>query len=105
MTLGRQVYFNFNCVVLDVCRVRIGSHTMFGPAVQIYTPMHPMNAIERRGKEYGKLVQKLLALALLDADAQELYERSVQGIDRAVARLVSARRRSGPSLSRQAVGS
>lgn len=33
------------------------------------------------GKEFGKLVQKLLALALLDAGAEELYERSVQGID------------------------
>lgn len=36
---------------------------------------------DERGKEYGKLVQKLLACALLDADAQELYERSTQGID------------------------
>jgi len=37
--LGERVFFNFNCVVLDVCRVRIGSFTLFGPAVQIYTPM------------------------------------------------------------------
>ena len=34
--LGESVYFNYNCVVLDVCEVRIGSFTMFGPAVQIY---------------------------------------------------------------------
>jgi maltose O-acetyltransferase len=54
--LGERVFFNFNCVVLDVCRVRIGSFTLFGPAVQIYTPMHPLNAEERRGKEYGKPV-------------------------------------------------
>lgn len=33
------------------------------------------------GKEYGKLVQKLLALALLDAGAEALTERSTQGID------------------------
>src|SRR4051812_20055863 len=26
--LGSKVFFNFNCVVLDVCRVTIGSHTM-----------------------------------------------------------------------------
>ena len=52
--LGERVFFNFNCVVLDVCRVRIGSFTLFGPAVQIYTPMHPMNAEQRRGEEYGK---------------------------------------------------
>lgn len=37
--LGERVFFNFNCVVLDVCPVRIGSFTLFGPAVQIYTPM------------------------------------------------------------------
>jgi maltose O-acetyltransferase len=55
--LGQRVFFNFNCVVLDVCRVRIGDFTMFGPAVQIYTPMHPMNAELRRGKEYGKPVE------------------------------------------------
>jgi maltose O-acetyltransferase len=55
--LGERVFFNFNCVVLDVCPVRIGSFSMFGPAVQIYTPMHPMNAAERRLKEYGKPVE------------------------------------------------
>ncbi len=42
--LGERVFFNFNCIVLDVCRVRIGSFSLFGPAVQIYTPMHPFNA-------------------------------------------------------------
>jgi maltose O-acetyltransferase len=52
--LGERVFFNFNCVVLDVCHVRIGSYTLFGPAVQIYTPMHPMNAELRRQQEYGK---------------------------------------------------
>jgi maltose O-acetyltransferase len=55
--LGPRVYFNFNCVVLDVCEVSIGEHTMFGPAVQIYTAMHPLNAVERRKKEYGKPVR------------------------------------------------
>jgi acetyltransferase-like isoleucine patch superfamily enzyme len=32
--LGERVFFNFNCVVLDECRVQIGSLTLFGPAVQ-----------------------------------------------------------------------
>jgi maltose O-acetyltransferase len=54
ITLGTRVFFNFNCVVLDVCPVSIGDYTLFGPAVQIYTPMHPLDAMERRGKEYGK---------------------------------------------------
>jgi maltose O-acetyltransferase len=41
--LGERVFFNFNCIVLDVCRVTIGDYTLFGPGVQILTPMHPMN--------------------------------------------------------------
>jgi maltose O-acetyltransferase len=55
--LGERVFFNFNCVVLDVCRVRIGSYTLFGPAVQILTPLHPFNAPLRRRQEYGKPVE------------------------------------------------
>jgi maltose O-acetyltransferase len=55
--LGERVFFNFNCIVLDVCAVRIGDYTMFGPAVQIYTPMHPLDAELRRKQEYGKPVE------------------------------------------------
>jgi maltose O-acetyltransferase len=55
--LGERVYFNFNCVVLDVCPVRIGDFTLFGPAVQILTPMHPYNASLRRKQEFGKPVE------------------------------------------------
>jgi maltose O-acetyltransferase len=55
--LGERVFFNFNCVVLDVCPVRIGSFTLFGPGVQIYTPMHPLNAKLRREQEFGKPVE------------------------------------------------
>jgi maltose O-acetyltransferase len=55
--LGERVFFNFNCVVLDVCRVRVGDFTLFGPAVQIYTPMHPMDAALRRREEFGKPVE------------------------------------------------
>ena len=52
--LGKRVFFNFNCIVLDVCEVRIGNFTLFGPAVQIYTATHPMNADLRRQQESGK---------------------------------------------------
>ena len=55
--LGERVFFNFNCVVLDVCPVRIGDFTLFGPAVQIYTPLHPLNAEQRRREEYGKAIE------------------------------------------------
>jgi len=57
ITLGDNVFFNFNCVVLDVARVRIGSGALFGPAVQIYAATHPLRAAERRsGLEAGKPV-------------------------------------------------
>jgi maltose O-acetyltransferase len=52
--LGREVFFNFNCVVLDVCEVRIGDFVKLGPAVQIYTATHPLEADLRRHEESGK---------------------------------------------------
>jgi maltose O-acetyltransferase len=54
ISLGEKVYFNFNCVVLDVCPVTIGTRTLFGPAVQIYTATHPLNAELRRLQESGR---------------------------------------------------
>lgn len=42
------MFFNFNCVVLDVMQVTIGSNVLFGPSVQIYTATHPISAVERR---------------------------------------------------------
>ena len=55
--LGTRVFFNFNCVVLDVCDVRIGDYTLFGPGVQILTPLHPLDAALRRKQEYGKPIE------------------------------------------------
>lgn len=52
--LGKKCFFNFNCVVLDVCEVKIGDYSQFGPAVQIYTATHPLNADLRRKQEFGK---------------------------------------------------
>jgi maltose O-acetyltransferase len=51
--LGEQVFFNFNCTVLDVCKVTIGDYCQFGSGVQILTPLHPLNAALRRKQEYG----------------------------------------------------
>ena len=48
IVLGSKVFFNFNCVVLDVMRVEIGSNVLFGPSVQIYSATHPISAPERR---------------------------------------------------------
>lgn len=54
--LGTQVYFNFNCVVLDVCEVRVGDRTLFAPNVQIYAATHPLDAEVRKTRELGKPV-------------------------------------------------
>ena len=50
---GERVFFNFNCTVLDVCKVTIGDYSQFGTGVQILTPLHPLNAELRRREEYG----------------------------------------------------
>jgi maltose O-acetyltransferase len=55
--LGTKCFFNFNCVVLDVCQVKIGDCTLFGPAVQIYTATHPLGAELRRKQEFGKPIE------------------------------------------------
>lgn len=52
--LGERVFFNFNCVVLDVCKVTIGAFTQIGSGVQLLTPLHPFDAALRRKEEYGK---------------------------------------------------
>ncbi|MAS93988.1 MAG: maltose acetyltransferase [Verrucomicrobiales bacterium] len=55
--LGEKVYFNANCVVLDVLPVTIGDRVLIGPAVQIYTALHPEDAKTRAsGLENGKPV-------------------------------------------------
>lgn len=55
ITVGENVYFNFNCVILDVAPVIIGDWVFFAPNVQIYTATHPLNWYERsQGLEYAK---------------------------------------------------
>lgn len=53
--LGDRVFFNFNCAILDCAQVVVGSDTMLGPAVQIYTATHPIDFLARRaGLESAK---------------------------------------------------
>ena len=57
ISIGDKVYFNFNCVLLDVMKVTIGNNVLIGPAVQIYTAMHPLNYKERAsGLEFAKAI-------------------------------------------------
>jgi maltose O-acetyltransferase len=55
--LGTRVFFNFNCVVLDVCEVQIGDYALLGPGVQILTPLHPLDPALRRERELGKPIE------------------------------------------------
>lgn len=55
--IGSGVFLNFNCVILDGALVTIGDDTRIGPAVQIYTAIHPMDAAQRRsGLEASRTV-------------------------------------------------
>ena len=55
--LGRGVFMNFNCIVLDICEVEIGDLTQIGPGVQILTADHPRDPVQRaEGIEFGKPV-------------------------------------------------
>ncbi len=55
MKVGDRVFFNFNCVVLDVAPVTIGSRTLFATNVQVLTATHPIDHKERAsGLEYAK---------------------------------------------------
>ena len=47
ISVGDKVFMNFNCCILDVMQVTIGSRVLFGPNVQIYTATHPLDAKTR----------------------------------------------------------
>ncbi|NER81900.1 MAG: sugar O-acetyltransferase [Leptolyngbya sp. SIO1D8] len=52
--LGNDVYFNFNCIVLDGAPVRVGNGVKFGPNVQLYTAGHPLDPSDRaKGLEFA----------------------------------------------------
>ena len=53
--LGKNIFINFNCCMLDVVPISIGDHTFIAPNVQFYAATHPVDA-ERRSAllEYGK---------------------------------------------------
>ena len=53
--IGDHVFLNVLCTILDCNQVRIGHHVMIGPAVQIYTAAHDLQAEARiQGWEVAK---------------------------------------------------
>lgn len=56
--LGRNAFINFNCVFLDCAPIEIGDNLQMGPAVQIYTAAHPLEAdVRRSGLEYARPIR------------------------------------------------
>lgn len=55
--LGENFFANFDCIMLDICKINIGDNVMFGPGVHIYTAYHPIDSTSRiSGIEYGSPV-------------------------------------------------
>jgi Acetyltransferase (isoleucine patch superfamily) len=46
--LEENVFINYGAYILDACEVRIGSGTMLGPCVHIYSADHPKELEERK---------------------------------------------------------
>ena len=54
ISVGKNVFFNYNCTLLDVGKITIGDNCMLAPGVAIYTAGHPLHPDSRNsGYEYG----------------------------------------------------
>lgn len=92
---GEKVFFNFNCVVLDVTTVTIGDRTMFGPNVQLYTATHPMDHdIRASGLEFAKPIHigsdVWVAGSVIICPGVTIGDRSVIGAGSVVTRDIPA---------------
>lgn len=57
ISIGDNVFINFNMTILDEAEVTIGNNVFIGPNVSIYTPCHPLDADERNtGVEWAEPV-------------------------------------------------
>ena len=55
ITLGDNVFLNFNCVILDVVPIAIGDRVQMASAVQLLAADHPLDPAERAtGRESGR---------------------------------------------------
>ena len=48
ITIGENVFVNYDCVMLDGGNIHIGDNVKIGPKCQLYTPHHPTDHVERR---------------------------------------------------------
>lgn len=50
LSVGDRVFANFGLVALDCAPISIGDDTQIGPNVQLLTPTHPLDPVERLSK-------------------------------------------------------
>lgn len=54
ISVGKNFYANYDCVMLDICTITIGDNCMLAPDVQLYTATHPLEPVKRNsGLESG----------------------------------------------------
>lgn len=54
---GKNLYINYNCVILDCSPITIGDNVMFGPNVSLFAAGHPVHPAPRTaGWEYGRTI-------------------------------------------------
>ncbi len=55
--VGENFYANYDCIIVDVCKVKIGNNVLFGPRVNVFTAGHPIDAeVRNTHLEFGKPV-------------------------------------------------
>ena len=55
--VGNNFYANYDCIIIDVAEVKIGSNVFFGPRVNIYTAGHPISSeVRNEMLEFGEPV-------------------------------------------------
>jgi maltose O-acetyltransferase len=55
---GKNLFLNYDCVLLDCAAIDIGDDVQIGPAVQLYTATHPLDPVVRRsGLEAAKPIR------------------------------------------------
>lgn len=54
ISVGKNFYANYDCILLDVCPITIGDNCMLAPNVRLFTATHPLHPVKRNsGLELG----------------------------------------------------
>lgn len=55
--IGEGTFINYDCIILDACKVKIGKHVLIGPRTCIYSASHPVYApVRAAGYDVSKSV-------------------------------------------------